>query len=90
MQKTDSTSKIICETLRDAGCKVTQIASASGEKGIPDILVSFRGQWFVAEIKGPRGVLSTEQVRWHAESRAKVHILKTVDDALSMIGVEAT
>jgi hypothetical protein len=87
MNKPDSTSKAICQALRDVGAKVDQITSASGAKGIPDILVSYGGAWFVAEIKGPKGLLSQEQIRWHAESRAPVYVLKTVEDAMDMLGM---
>lgn len=90
VNKTDSTSQEICKALRDVGCKVTQISSAAGEKGVPDILVSYGGCWFVAEIKGPKGVLSTEQIRWHHDSRAPVYVLKNRDDAWAMLGYLAT
>lgn len=73
----------IVAALRAAGAHVQSMASIG--KGCPDLLVSYQGRWYVAEVKGPDGTLTNMESKWHAKARAWVHILRSVDDALEMI-----
>lgn len=87
MNKPDGVSKDICATLRAAGCAVTQIKAASGQAGVPDLLVSFRGRWYVLELKTPKGKLSPAQQAWHTKQQAPVFVVRTPEEALTAIGL---
>jgi hypothetical protein len=83
--KRDKNENVIIEALRMAGAFVTSLS----DKGIPDLLVIFRGNVFFLEVKSDGGRLTTHQVAWHAEALnhgVKVHIVKSVHDALLAIG----
>lgn len=89
MNKADGTTKGICAALRGVGAKVSQIQSASGERGVPDLLVSFKGSWFVMEVKNPEGRnrIDPAQAKFQLDSRATVHVVRTPEDALQALGV---
>lgn len=55
-------------------------------RGCPDILVGFRGQTFVMEIKYGNGKLNDKEKAWHLNWEGQVAIVKTLDDALKVIG----
>ena len=83
--KIDANQPEIVEALRAAGCTVQSLASMG--RGVPDLLVSHAQQVWVVEVKGPKGTLTPEQVEWIAAWQAPVHIVRTADDALRVIGV---
>ena len=45
-----------------------------------------RQNWMM-EVKAPGGKLTPAQVKWHAEGRGQVAIVRSVDDALRVVGV---
>jgi hypothetical protein len=84
----------IIAALRAAGASVTQISG----KGVPDLLVGFRGATYLCEVKapvGPRGgasrsgqKLAASQKKFKAEWRGSpVHVVRSVEAALNVIGV---
>ena len=83
--RVDLNQASIVAALRDAGATVQSLASMG--KGVPDLLVSHEQQVWVVEVKGPKGTLTPEQVEWIAAWQAPVHIVRTADDALRVIGV---
>jgi hypothetical protein len=88
--KPDGPSREICAGLRKTGAFVQQITSASGGKGCPDIMVAWKGRLVLMEIKTAKGKLSAEQEHWHAACAAsgvKVHVVRSVQDALSALGM---
>jgi hypothetical protein len=62
-------------------------------KGVPDLLVGFRGVTLLMEIKDGKKPpsdrkLTTDQQKWHAEWRGgALAIVDSADSALRMIGV---
>jgi hypothetical protein len=54
--------------------------------GCPDILAGFRGVNYLLEIKTRRGKLRVNQVEWHDAWRGQVATVRTIDDALAVIG----
>lgn len=90
-KKVDANHPAIVAALRQAGASVQSLAALG--KGCPDVLVAYRGQWFVAEIKDgskapSRRVLTDAEQDWHATfgHKAPVHIWESIDDALQAIG----
>lgn len=83
--KRDSNEPEIVNALARAGAFVSQL---SGE-GIPDLLVIFRSNIYLIEVKAPKGKLTPAQVEWHARTLnegVKVHIAHTPLEALRIIG----
>jgi hypothetical protein len=75
--KRDVNEDAIVDALRAVGCDVTHISG----KGAPDLLIRFRGILVALEVKGKRGrrTIAQESSRWP--------VVRTVDEALEMIGV---
>lgn len=83
--KVDANQPEIVEALRAAGCTVQSLASIG--KGCPDLWVSKDGETWAMEVKGPKGTLTPDQVEWINNWRGPVHIVRTIDDALQLVGV---
>lgn len=90
--KVDRNHPEIVKALRHAGATVQSLAMVGN--GVPDLLVGFRGQTFLMEIKDPlrypsEQKLNEEQVKWHASWTGKPpEVVKTIHDALRVIGLE--
>lgn len=87
--KVDANQSEIVAALEKAGASVTSLAAVG--KGVPDLLVAYRGCWYLLEIKNPersrkrRGFLAT-QAAWSDGQRAPVRLVMDVDDALRAVG----
>ncbi|MBU1457007.1 MAG: hypothetical protein KKD01_20020 [Proteobacteria bacterium] len=83
--KTDANQQKIIDALRAAGATV-ECLSAVGS-GCPDIAVGYQGFTYFMEVKTNKGKLTPDQVEWHASWRGQVAIVRSVDEALELIGV---
>ena len=81
----DATHAEIVQALRSHGCGVQSLAAIG--KGCPDLLVSYRGQWHVLEVKARKGLLRCAQFVWASRHQAPVAVVRTVDDALGACGM---
>lgn len=81
--KRDTNERAIVDALRGVGASVVQLS----DKGVPDLLVGFRGETLLMEVKGKRGKLTADQVEWHDGWRGQVAVVRSVDEALAVIGV---
>jgi len=86
--KTDANQKDIVFALRQVGATVHDLSGAGA--GCPDLLVGKNGVTYLLEIKNPdtKGKLNTLQEKWHAEWRGQVAVVRTVEEALEVIGVD--
>jgi hypothetical protein len=81
----------IVDALRAVGADV--LSTADLGKGVPDLVVAFRGTVYLIEIKNPkscygRGGLNKLQRKWAATwTGAMVHVVKSIDEALHVIGI---
>jgi hypothetical protein len=87
----DANHSEVVDGLRKVGAHVTD-TSAAGD-GFPDLVVGFRGRWFVIEVKDgslppSERVLTPKQKKWHAEvqGHAPAHVANSLADALLIIG----
>ena len=85
-RRTDQNQKQIAEALRACGAFVEIL------NGTVDLLVGFRGVWFVLEVKNPKGKnrLQASQDRFLEDCDhhgLPVHIVRSVDEALVAIGI---
>ena len=82
----------IVDALRAAGASVQTLASVG--RGVPDLLVGYRHQNFLVEVKRPLGPqggesksrLTDDQRSWHGSWRGRVDVVRTVSDALALLG----
>lgn len=76
----DLNEPAVVEYLNRAGAVVCRISS----KGVPDLLVGYRGTWIMLEVKQPGGKLKDSQELFHSACDAlklPCHVVYNVDDA---------
>jgi Holliday junction resolvase len=85
--KPDANQRAIIEALEAAGCAVLRLAALG--QGAPDLLVyrSCRDAYWLVEIKAKGGTLTPAQIRFRARWSGPIDIVRSVDEALAMIGV---
>lgn len=89
--KVDANQREIVEALRKAGCSVQTLAAVGA--GVPDLLVGFRGQTYLIEVKDPAKPpshrrLTDKQVAWHGSWQGDpVQIVKSPEEALVAVGL---
>jgi hypothetical protein len=86
--RTDTNQTEIVTALRGVGVHVQSLADIGD--GCPDLLVSFRGKWFVFEVKSPRGKLTPDETKWHNAARASVFLAYSADEAIRVLERETT
>lgn len=84
--RTDSNQSAIVSALRTVGASVESLADVGA--GVPDLLVGFRGQNHLMEVKTAKGKLTGDQELWHKTWRGQKVVVRTVDEALAAIGCE--
>ena len=87
--KVDANQSEIVFALRGVGATVQHLHAVG--KGCPDLLVGYRNQNILMEVKDgakpPSGrKLTPDQVEWHGSWRGTVCVVKSVDEALGVIG----
>ena len=80
----DSTHNAIVCALRDMGASVTSLAAVG--LGVPDLVVGWRHQNFLLEVKSEKGQLNLYQKAFHRMWNGQVAVVRTPDDALRAIG----
>jgi len=86
-KKTDANQSAIIAVLREVGATVVDLSAVG--KGVPDLLVGFRGATYLLEVKNVKGKNRTtpDQDVFYAWWRgASVSIVRTADEALLAIG----
>lgn len=88
--KVDANQAEVVVALQKAGASVTSLAAVGG--GVPDLLVSWGGRWYVLEVKDGARPPSRRRVRanqaaWHDQQRAEVHVVLSPEDALRALGM---
>jgi Holliday junction resolvase len=83
----DANQPEIVKALRKAGASVQHL-SAVGQ-GCPDLLVAVNQQVFLIEVKDGSKIpskqkLTPDQVIWHAEWKAEVHVVNSIEGALQV------
>lgn len=82
-RKRDANEKAIVDALRRVGASIVRISA----DGAPDLLVGFRGQNWLLEVKASKGLLRANQAAWASRWSGAVQTVRTVDEALTAIGV---
>lgn len=92
MKRVDANQALIVRDLRKAGAMVQSLAEIG--KGCPDLLVMYRGEAFVMEVKDgmqppSKQRLTPQEQLWHAQAmdaHYHVYIVKSSTEALRIIG----
>lgn len=89
-KRTDAIQKDIVKALRALGATVQDLSAVG--RGCPDLLVAFQNRNHLLEVKAPKGPrgggggkLTVDQVRWHADWAAPVHVVDSVDGAIRTV-----
>ena len=91
--RTDRNHSEVVEALRRCGATVQSLAAVGS--GVPDLLVGFRGQTLLVEVKdGSRSPserkLTPDQVEWHDAWRGSpVWVIHDVSEAVVKLGAVA-
>jgi hypothetical protein len=90
-RRIDANHNVIVDGVRAVGAEVQSLASVG--RGCVDVLVAYRGTWYVAEIKDgskppSKQKLTDDELKWHERFsvKAPVHIWRSLNDALKTIG----
>lgn len=85
--KIDGNQGAIVAAMRAVGASVESLAPIG--KGCPDLLVAFRRAMFLMEVKDGKAEPNELQKRWHIAWCADVHVVRSPDEALQVIGAIA-
>ena len=81
--RVDANQHAIVKALRWRGATV-HLLHREG-RGCPDLLVGFRGQNLLLEVKAEDGRLTKREAEWHRDWRGQVTIVRTVGEALDIL-----
>jgi hypothetical protein len=92
MRKTarvDANQAVIVDALRAIGASVQSLAMVG--RGVPDLLVGFRAQTYLLEVKDgekPPSArrLTPDEAAWHDSWRGQVATVASIEEALHAIG----
>ncbi len=80
--KVDTNHSALVEVFRAHGCLVQSLAPLG--RGVPDLLVHFRGFTWLVEVKRPKGKLTSDQVTFQ-DRGWPVHVVKSEADVQELI-----
>ena len=89
--KVDTNQEAIVQALRAAGATVQSLSSVG--HGVPDLLVGFRNQTVLLEVKDgdkspSKRRLTEDQIKWHGQwTGGVVAVVDSVESALRVLGV---
>lgn len=86
IRRADDNQKEVVDALRKIGAVVTPIHRLG--QGISDLLVSFRQQWWVFEVKNLKGrgnKLTPDEKEWVGKQRAPVYIVTSPQEAVNIV-----
>lgn len=88
--RVDGNQVEIITALRQIGASVAPCHAVG--QGFPDICVGWGGHTYLLEIKDPTKPksdqkLTPSQIKWHAEWRGHVAVVRNVKEALDAIGI---
>jgi hypothetical protein len=79
--KRDANERAIIDALVAMGAVVQQLSA----KGVPDLLVSWKGYNLLMEVKMPKAKLTEDEKEWHSKWNGQVDVVYSIDDALIVL-----
>ena len=80
-RRIDANQKQIVKVLEQVGCSVLSLADKG--HGTPDLLVGFRGQNFLIEVKNGNGKLTEDQQKFFNLWKGQVMIVRDAEDVIN-------
>ena len=77
-RKVDKSQSAIVKAFRACGASVEVLSDVG--RGVPDLLVGFRGRNWLIEVKEPGEGLTLSQMVWHEKWQGRTFIVRGVDD----------
>jgi hypothetical protein len=84
-KKVDACQPETVGALRRVGAAVLDIHEVG--HGAPDLVVWYRGRYYLIELKSGNGRLTPDEQAWHASWPGEVHIVRSWQAALLAVGV---
>ena len=84
--KVDANHKEITDALRAVGASVVSLAAIG--RGVPDLLVGFRGGNYLLEVKTTKGFLTPDQIEFTTLYRGSVVVVRSAAEAYAAIGIK--
>lgn len=86
--RVDQNQKEITAALRRLGASVQPIHALG--KGVPDLLVGYRGKNLLLELKDGKKIpserrLTEDEIKWHQSWFGQVAVVESLDDALKIL-----
>ena len=81
--RSDNNQPVIVATLRQCGASVCHLHAVG--RGVPDLLVGYRGYNMLVEVKTATGHLNALQETWHTSWRGQVAVIYTTEDAVALL-----
>jgi len=81
--RVDANHRLIVAAFRHWGCSVFSTSGAAS--GFPDVVVGFRGQNRLVEIKSLTGRLTPDQLRFHEAWGGWIDICRSAGDADALV-----
>jgi hypothetical protein len=82
-KRVDANQREIVEALRGIGATVQHLHEVG--KGCPDILVGYRGNNWLFEIKSKAGKMTPDEITWHNEWRGRVLTIRSHRTAIDYL-----
>lgn len=86
--RVDGNQGTLVAGLRKVGATVTCLHGVG--RGVPDLLVGWRGRNYLFELKDPAQVpsarkLTDDEATWHSAWKGQAAVIETLDDALRVL-----
>lgn len=84
--RSDNNQASIVKDFRSMGCSVVDLHSLG--RGVPDLLVGFRGFNLLVEVKSEKGILTKDQIDWQKIWKGDlVFVVRKTDDVIRLINL---
>jgi len=80
IRRVDNNQADLVAVARGIGATVTHLHTLG--HGVPDLLISYQGKWFVVEVKSDDGELTEDEQKWIIDQRAPVCIWHNANELL--------
>ena len=80
-RRVDKNQTEIVKVLKQLGCSVVSLADKG--HGCPDLLVGFKAQNYLVEVKGKKGKLTEDQETFFQSWKGAVQVFRDVEDVIN-------
>lgn len=77
----DSNEPEIVKAYESLGCSVHRISGT----GVPDLLIGYKGFCEVAEVKGKKGKLTKDQIKFESEFNGEYRVVREFEDVINHV-----